>query len=654
MVQAAKFIDVTRTFLPINPRAYPENLHTGKQDTSPEEHSSIMAYRGYNFMPTAYGYRSYFGVSNVLDISPITAKVDSLFIYQNKAFANVLIALTDTGIWTKAGEATGVWTNTVVQAAPAPGTHTEWTSVVIADSVYVYRQNGAQFFRIDSNVLGGVSITPFTPNFLNMAAQVGIFRAAGRLAFWDTDDSIAWSNLSDFTDFTPSLETLAGNIKFSSIQGRIVTILSHGEGFMLYSTKSIVYVKEDLTSLSQWDPKVVLDSAGISYPRQAAIASPDTMHFAFTSEGIKKIDRGTQEAIVVEVSDFIKDTSTPTYLKVIEGRYLFLESMDKDFIVGTIDASDNIVESVDYVIPGGTTSIEDIVIPGTEGSECAVLEGIDDGIFPDTVPGGAGVATPAPNDAHPTSPGYKPSWTCYLSDSGIKDAANIEWGPAPCPTVGPDGVEVNMCPIVPKTSDLTETSANKREVVGTDAYIDGWTMERFVAVQSGIWEAEARAVSAVAAAIYGRTKSKSKTLTDQTSCVATTLPVAVNSCLLGRYATEFSAPKFGYSKCEFWLTRYVTGMMDVYRKMTNKRTCETIEGGTLYTIGVHSGTDRNTVIDTRITTTLAEATASNFLGRTNYTLVSTNYGSGSSYSFTYTTTTVAAPYNLLALRLQIP
>ena len=643
MAQTSKFIDVTRTFLPINPRAYPENLHTGGGETSPEERVPVMAYRGYNFMPTAYGYKSYFGVSNVLNLDAIPAQVDSLFIYQNKAFANVLVALTATGIWTKAGSAAGAWVNTVPIAAVADVAHVEWTSVVIADSVYVYRQNGDHFYRIDSNVQGGVSITEFTPNFLNMEAQIGIFRAGGRLAFWDSDDSIAWANMNDFTDFTPSLETLAGNVKFSAIQGRIVTILSHGEGFMIYATKSIVYIKEDLTALAQWDPAVVLDSAGISYPRQVAIGSPDTTHFAATSEGIKKIENGRQESIVPEVVDVIKESDPFSYLKVIEGRYLFIESLNAGFIIGNIITSEETVPGVEYVIPGEDTELEDVVIPGTEGSECPVLDGIDSGRFPNTVPGGPGVGTPAPSDARSEEdggPNYKPQWTCYISEGGVKDPSNIEWVAGPCPTVGPDGVDFLMSPNIPRVDALTQNATGKRAVTGAEAYIDGWTMERFVAVQTGIWEADAQAAAAVITAITSRFKEKGKSTSGVTSCTPTPLPIPENSCYLGRFAAEYSSAKFGYSVCEFWLTRYVTRVVDINRISMSMRSCSgstaptvtygRIESGYFSTIEAAQRAYARYVIDW--------AVQNNFQGHNTWALTTVNVTTGMSftYSFTYT------------------
>ena len=65
----------------------------------------------------------------------------------------------------------------------------------------------------------------------------GIFRANGRLGFWDSANSVSWSSLFSFIDFTPSLETLAGFATFNDVLGRIVTIKASGSGFIIYSTK---------------------------------------------------------------------------------------------------------------------------------------------------------------------------------------------------------------------------------------------------------------------------------------------------------------------------------------------------------------------------------------------------------------------------------
>lgn len=576
MAQIPKYIDITKTFIPVDPNSFPETLTAPGNDASPEERIPAMAYKGYNFMPTPYGYKSYFGVNQTLNVNAVPGNVDELFIFQNALLENVLLALTDTGVWVKKGTSTGNWQQLVTYTAPVDGSHLLWTYVIIADKLYVYQQGRPTYWMVDSHLTAGVTLTSKAPTFLAMTYQVGIFRAAGRLAFWDVTDSIGWSNLDDFTDFSPSLETLAGNATFADVQGRIITVLSHGEGFIIYSSKSIVYISEDTANLYQFRPAVILPSTGIQYPRQATVASPDTLHFAYTTEGLKKIQNAKQETIVTEITDFLKDSKLPIYLKILEGRFLFLEMMNPEYVIGKVQHGEKEIPPEEYKFDGSQYELAKVVIPGVPADSCPIFDGIDNGKFTDVVPGGSKSPTlpavlPAP---HPTSPNYKPEWTCYIASTGVADPANIEWGPTPCPTIDPNGKEVNMCPINVKTiSALTTNATNKRAVKGSDAYLDGtWTMERFMAVQSAIWEAEDQAIEATIAAIEGRAKQVMK-ISEATTCTPTTLPLTRDICQLGRYPSKFTAPKFGYNACSFWLTRYAVEARDIQRVMTNSVAC---------------------------------------------------------------------------------
>jgi len=557
MAQLPKFIDVTRTFLPIDPNAFPESLHTSGREESPEDKIPVMAYKGYNFLPTPYGYKSYFGVNQAINIDAIDARVDAIFVYQNAAYENMLIALTDTGIWTKLGSAVGAWTNNVAIASDIdPNVHYEWTFVVVGEVLYAYMQGKAQYYTFTHSSTEVVVIAAVTPNFLNMAAQVGIFRAAGRLAFWDTDNSIGYSNIDDFADFTPSIETLAGNVKFSDVQGRIVTILPHGPGFIVYSTKSIIYIAEDLANTFQWNPTTILSSTGIAYPRNVTAGSPDTTHFAYTNAGLKRISKAQEETIVPEVTDYLKDSQFPIYLKVLQDRFLFLELMDPSYITGTVQRSDAVVPAVDYTFPGSSYTLDAYEIPDEPNAECYVWDGINNGTFTDMQP-----ATPA--DAHPTSPNIRPVWTCYLSRNGVPDAGSIVWDATPVATVGPDGVEANMCPNGKTTTELTTDSTNKVAVTGAQAYVDGiWTMERFMQTQEAIWKAEDDAREAYLTAIVNRASIKTAVAY---AAAAVTNPVTRNEATIGRYPSKFSGAQFGYSTCSFWLTRFCTEAMDLVR-----------------------------------------------------------------------------------------
>lgn len=557
MAQLPKFIDVTRTFLPVDPNAFPESLHTSGREESPEDKIPVMAYKGYNFLPTPYGYKSYFGVGQAVNIDAIGARVDAVFVYQNAAYENMLIALTDTGIWLKLGSTVGAWAQEVaIEADIDPNVHYEWTFVVIGEVLYAYMQGKGQYYTFTHSSTQVVVVTTVVPNFLNMAAQVGIFRAAGRLAFWDTDNSIGYSNIDDFADFTPSIETLAGNVKFNDIQGRIVTVLPHGPGFIVYSTKSILYVAEDSTNTFQWNPSVILSSTGVAYPRNVAVGSPDTTHFAYTNAGLKRIAKAQEETIVPEVTDYLKDSQFPIYLKVLQDRFLFLELMDPSYVTGTVQRSDEVVPAMDYVFPGSSYTLGAYEIPDDPNAECYVWDGINNGTFTDMQPA-------MPVDAHPTTPNLRPVWTCYLSRNGAPDAGSITWDAQPCPTVGPDGVEANMHPSGKTTAQLTTDSTNKVAVTGAAAYVDGiWTMERFMQTQTAIWKWEEEQREAYLAAIVNRARIASATAS---SLVDGTAPVTRAECTLGQYPTKFSEGQFGYSTCSFWLTRFCTEAMDLIR-----------------------------------------------------------------------------------------
>lgn len=570
MAQTAKFIDVTRSFLPINPNAFPEALSTSSQRESPEKAIPIMAYKGYNFLPTAYGYKSYFGINQKLDFNPLTARVDFIFNFQNAQYENILIALTDSGIWIKKGGVTGNWINSVPMVAENnPNMHYDWSFCIINNLLYCYRQGFGSYQKIESDLTDSIIATSIVPNFLNMVGQVGIFRANGRLAFWDTTGSVAWANLDNFADFVPSLETLAGNTTFTDVHGRVVVIKSHGSGFIIYATKSIVYITQNIENVYQWSPKVILSSCGVSYPRQVTEASPDTIHFAYTQEGIKKIDNGKEDTIITEVTDYLKEYSKPIYLRILQGRYLALEILDDDYIVGDIQLTEEVIPAINYVFPGATYPILNSV-PSSNSvqSLCNSIAALNAGGFEQ------GQATVFAADKKPGT-FYTPIWAAYLSNGMVANADDMQFGSSPCPAVDPYGIDAKLCPTggAIKTTDLTQTDIGKQASTGAQAYVDGnWTITRFVQAQTAIWDRQDKALQAVVSKITNRAKYSTRSVdVSDTGCVSN--GPTNNECLLGRFVTKFSSPKFGWSPCEFWLTRYAIGAADIIAVTSEINTC---------------------------------------------------------------------------------
>src|SRR5690348_15105999 len=111
--QSAKFIDITRSFIPLDPATFPDTLHGTAREDFPEDAAKVVAYKGKNFLPTSYGYKSYFGMNSALGIDALTSRLDRILILQTSIFSNILVAMCEDGIWLKQGEEAGAWTHAI-------------------------------------------------------------------------------------------------------------------------------------------------------------------------------------------------------------------------------------------------------------------------------------------------------------------------------------------------------------------------------------------------------------------------------------------------------------------------------------------------------------------------------------------------------------
>ena len=467
MAQAAKIIDITQSYVPIDPATYPVPLHGTRKEDTPIDTAPIVAYQGWNFLPTGYGYKSYFGTADRFASTPLTSRVNKIFIVQSATYDNTLVALCEDGIWLNYGSS---WFHSKVLTFDSDFTK-EWTYAVVGTEVYCYRAQNPILYRIylgslgspeavpgynytdtanpinpnfvtalstgagaalpvglyqiklavrnaageisqfltieitlaqaavdiqllfphvpDSDyvlyyvapdnsismslVLGNndfgtvqlslVSFVPMadfvsentlveeiTPTFLNMEGQQGIFAAGMRLAFWDSANSIAWSSIDDAGDYTPSIQTLAGSAIFSQVVGRITHVLPHGDGFIIYSAKSIVLVRQDESATFLWDPTQLVEGAGVAYPMQVTASYPNLKHFAFTNIGIAEIEEGRLKWIVPELYDTLKNMDSPVYLQVVQGRYLFFQIIDDGFLFNRVVFTTGYVPSETFTL----------------------------------------------------------------------------------------------------------------------------------------------------------------------------------------------------------------------------------------------------------------------------------------------------------------
>jgi hypothetical protein len=345
--------------------------------------------------------------------------------------------LTDLGIYIRQDTA---WEVLLPLANPGVDRSRFWSKVTINQIMFIYYQGASEVYVLEDIVQGvgvsmdvfnGMKVTParvdalvdksiqlfsFVPTVINVEGQVGVYKAGGSLGFWDTDDSIAWSAVSDYTDFNPSLLTLANLIKLQDQQGRITNVLPHGDGFIVYCTRSTLYVREDPAALLRFRSTVVLSGVGVAYPNEVVAAQPDTTHYAWTSMGLVQISDGKAEVIVPDFSDHVKRTRTPQYLTMLNNRYLCVGVIDPNFIPGNIDLSVVTADPGDYNYDGIT--VPGLVIPGYNipGREvCLIVP--EYGYEPDW-------NDPADGDPlDPTNPAYPEG---ALLDSGIKPYSTLQ------------------------------------------------------------------------------------------------------------------------------------------------------------------------------------------------------------------------------------
>lgn len=225
---------------------------------------------------------------------------------------------------------------------------TLWTHCYIDDRLYMYRQGSPHYYvltglgdimrwkdrgvdqvsTIYTNEEWGYAVSKIVPTFLNMDGQVGIFRAANRLGFWDSENSISWSSSIDKMDFKPDVKTGAGVTKFSGLTGVITLVLPMVDGFVIYTPRSVTLVAYNPTSQEKWVASTISQSIGVSYYNQVVMANPEDMHFFWDGSVVQQLFRGQLQPQALELSDMIKERGHFVQLSWLANRYLSLSIVD--------------------------------------------------------------------------------------------------------------------------------------------------------------------------------------------------------------------------------------------------------------------------------------------------------------------------------------
>jgi hypothetical protein len=574
-MQATKVIDVKRSFVPVDPNSFPENYHYTQKEDSPNEPAPIVPYMGHNFLPTAYGYRSYFGTNQALDADPLIAEADYVFLFQNLAYSNTLIALTNTGVYAKLANVAGAWTQIVALAAPGEGIYYEWFYAIIRNRLYVFRGNGDAFYEIATDVEQplGIVVATKVPNFITISAQLGMFRLGSRLGFWDATNAIAYGSLDDVEDFVPNPITGANVTTFTSVVGKISNIRPHGKHCVCYASKSVTLLEVAAGDTFMLKATPIVE-AGVPYAKQSIETVPSTVHFCYSTTGIYKIENGQAEAVVPEVFDYFKPyTSQPVYLKFLAGRYLTFEILDEDALAGNAQFSNTHYPETTLTFEGAISLTDQHEADPAGINWCNVLSQLN-----------SGKTAEQKSAANDTISGKKPGtdaepiWTCYLANGGLKDLSNLTWDSNPCGFVAHNGAVWDMSPNVDGNmlGSMTTDGTGKTAKTGEEAWTDGkWTMERFVQVQTAIWEMEEELTQELLNEIISRAFSVTTTTQNKAGCAV--LNPNDTTCEIGEFVSQYSPPQFGFNSCSFWLTRLALETKELVTKSKTTVACDTTE-----------------------------------------------------------------------------
>ncbi len=349
MAAKSWLIDTAKSMIVVNPKDFPMGLGAQPREDWPTESVGVMLYEAKNVMPTPFGYKSFFDQSQRFQVGQLTdKKVQDVFCYQTADMRQVLVALCEDGIYVAnatTGSATA-WVRIVdLSAGEVVGVRRLWTRATIGNRVFLYQQGQPKVWALVTPDVYAEAATPspvagatrtqvwtnwnmglvsYIPNFINMAGQLGIFRADNRLGMWDSANAVAWSSANYIEDFKPNAQTFAGVTTFTDVQGRIIKILGSGDAFVIYATASIVYCSSLQGTPEKWRGSAIASDIGVSFDIQVVAAQPDTTQFALTSAGMMYIKDAQFQYILPEVTDYLAGENEVLALSMIEGRHLFI------------------------------------------------------------------------------------------------------------------------------------------------------------------------------------------------------------------------------------------------------------------------------------------------------------------------------------------
>lgn len=248
-----------------------------------------------NVLPITRGY-STVGFSSVVPSAEITGDIVASFNVLGKSDNIALFVATRTSVHVYDPNG-GQWRQFSIGAAEAD----RISYAYIKEVTYIYYGYNVYIYNFDSQELELQELKG-----IDAAALQGITAAGAYLIAWDAT-TIYRSSVLDPLDFDPTngLSTGAGSTGVLAVKGRILTCLTLGQDFVIYTKNNAISARQTGQIQFPFIFDEIPGSAGILSVAHVAYNSNQGTHVTWTASGFQEVTLGGAQYIWPELSDGI-------------------------------------------------------------------------------------------------------------------------------------------------------------------------------------------------------------------------------------------------------------------------------------------------------------------------------------------------------------
>lgn len=252
-----------------------------------------------NVMPTSQGVQS-IGYSSLLDSLSGATDFSVTFPAQVTDEARILLCPAGGKNYILDKTVSDDWnTNSSFAAGTVPANVQVTMATVNGITYFCYKKYRTYKYNTTTKLLEYVPLVGIIE-----ADVVAICESAGQFIAI-TDTGVAWSSLTDPTDFTPSVVTGAGGGNLQEAVGRLIACFTMSGGFIIYCEGNMVSARVTGNTNSPFMFTQVPGSGGILTANQVSWQSSIADQFAWTTVGLQQVSSGSVKNLLPEIVDFV-------------------------------------------------------------------------------------------------------------------------------------------------------------------------------------------------------------------------------------------------------------------------------------------------------------------------------------------------------------